>query len=80
MIVNLIISILIGAVSGWLAGKIMKDEGSLIRNIIVGVLGGLIGGLILGLLGISSSNIIGSIIISVIGACLLIFIVNKYFK
>jgi len=77
---NFIVSLIIGGVSGWLAGKIMKSEGSLIRNIILGLVGGLVGGLLGGLIGIGSSNIIGSIIISVAGACLLIWLAKKIFK
>ena len=33
-LVNILVSLLIGAVAGWLAGKLMKSEGSLLRNII----------------------------------------------
>ena len=79
-IINLLISIALGAVTGWLAGKIMKTQGSLLKNIIVGIIGGFLGGFLFGLIGISGSGIIGSTIISIIGACLLLFIVNKFFK
>ena len=80
MLVDLLISILLGAVSGWLAGIIMKSKGSLLRNIILGVIGGFVGGFIFKLLGISFAGYLGTILVSVVGACLVIFVVNKLFK
>ena len=41
----LLISIVIGAVAGWLAGVIMKGGGfGLLGNIVVGIIGGVVGG------------------------------------
>ena len=57
MLVNLLIAIAIGAVSGWLAGILMKSKGSLLRNIILGIVGGLLGKFLFGLLGISFGGI-----------------------
>ncbi len=72
---NVIISILIGAVAGWLAGVIMKSKSSaVLKNIILGIVGGFVGGWLLGILGFSTSGWIGSIITSTIGAVVLIFI------
>jgi uncharacterized membrane protein YeaQ/YmgE (transglycosylase-associated protein family) len=40
--------IIIGALAGWIAGKIVKGRGSgILMNIIVGVIGALIGGFLL---------------------------------
>lgn len=40
--------IVIGAIAGWLAGKIVKGRGDgLVRNIAVGVVGALLGGFLL---------------------------------
>ena len=80
MLIDLVISIILGAVSGWIAGKIMKSEGSLIRDIVLGVVGGFVGGFIFKLLGISFAGYLGTIVVSVIGACLLIIVVNKFLK
>jgi len=79
-IMNIIISLIIGGVCGWLAGNIMKTGYGLIFNIILGVLGGVVGGFVLGLIGFSASNIIGSIISGVIGSCLIIFVVRAIKK
>ncbi|MBO4267164.1 MAG: GlsB/YeaQ/YmgE family stress response membrane protein [Lachnospiraceae bacterium] len=77
---SFIAAVIIGGVSGWLAGKIMKTHHSVIFNIILGFFGGLFGGWLGGLVGIDESGWISRIIISVIGACLLIWIsrlINK---
>ena len=79
-LVNILIALLLGAISGWLAGKIMKSEGSLLRNIILGIIGGVLGSVIFELVGISSNNILGTILVSVAGACLLIFVVRLITK
>ena len=40
--------IIIGAIAGWIAGKIVKGRGSgILMNIVVGVIGALIGGFLL---------------------------------
>ena len=79
-IMNIIISLLIGSISGWLAGKIMDSEGSLLRNIILGIIGGFLGSFIFDLLWITFAGYLGTILVSVLGACLIILIVNKILK
>ena len=37
---GLLTGLIVGAIAGWLAGKFMNNEGSLLRNIILGVVGG----------------------------------------
>ena len=53
----------IGAVSGWLAGKLMRGGGfGLLGDIVVGIAGAFVGGYLLSLSGISvGSGLIGSI-------------------
>ena len=77
---DIIIAIVIGAISGWLASLIMKSEGSLIRNIILGIVGGFIGGLLFDLLNISFAGYLGTVLVSIVGACIVIFVVDKLFK
>ncbi len=77
---GIVISLIIGAVSGWLASLIMKTKGGLIRNIIIGILGGFVGSFLCRLIGISFAGYLGTIAISVVGSCILIFVVNKIFK
>ncbi|MBA3647409.1 MAG: GlsB/YeaQ/YmgE family stress response membrane protein [Chitinophagales bacterium] len=74
---NFLYFILIGAVAGFLAGKIMKGSGyGLIGDIIVGVIGGLIGGWLFGLMGIANGGLIGALITAVVGAVVLIWILR----
>lgn len=78
MLLNLIIDVLIGALVGWLAGRIMHTTGGFLLNAILGVVGSAVGTLLAGLIGISAKRVsIGGIIISVAGACLVIWIVRK---
>jgi len=70
--------LLIGAISGWITGLIMKGRGyGLFGNILIGVVGGLIGGHILGWLHITvGGGFWGSVITCVIGAIALVGVVN----
>ena len=77
--VSILISIILGSLSGWIAGKLMKNEGTLVRDIVLGIIGGFIGSALFGLIGVSFAGYFGTILESVVGACLLIFIVNKLF-
>jgi uncharacterized membrane protein YeaQ/YmgE (transglycosylase-associated protein family) len=76
-ITGLIIFLAIGAVAGWLAGKLMKGGGfGLPGNIVVGIVGAVIGGFVFGLLGITTTGLIGSIVTATAGAVLLLFVVD----
>ena len=67
---------IIGALIGWVASKIMHGKGGLIRNIIVGIAGSVVGGWLAVYLGIGSGDVwwIGGFFIAVGGACILILI------
>lgn len=79
---GVIATIIIGAIAGWIAGKIMGSEGGLIRNIIVGIAGSFVGGLIFQILGFSSiaTFSLAGIIVGVIGACICIAIAKAITK
>jgi uncharacterized membrane protein YeaQ/YmgE (transglycosylase-associated protein family) len=70
--------IVIGAVAGWLAGKLMQGGGyGIVGDIVVGIIGAIIGGWLTGVLGISiGSGLIASIIVATIGAVILVFILR----
>ena len=74
--------ILIGIVSGFLAGKIMRGSGfGLIVNLLVGIAGAVIGGWVFDFLNISiGSGLIGSLITSLIGAIILLFVISLFKK
>lgn len=69
--------LLIGAISGWLAGQLWKGSGfGLIGNIIVGILGGLVGGWLASELKIGGDGLLWQIIISAGGAWVLLFLIS----
>ena len=73
MIVRLIISILIGCLAGFVAGKLMRGGGfGFIVNTVLGIIGGVVGGFLLSLLGITWDNLIGQIGTAIIGAAVII--------
>jgi len=72
---NLIIFLIIGAIAGWLAGKIMNGGGfGFILNMVLGVVGAVVGGFLFSLVGINAGGIIGSIIFATIGAIILLYL------
>jgi uncharacterized membrane protein YeaQ/YmgE (transglycosylase-associated protein family) len=74
---GIIAFLIIGAVAGWLAGKIMRGGGfGLIGNMVVGIVGAVVGGFILGFVGITAGGWIGSIITATLGAVVLLFLVG----
>lgn len=76
---NFIWFIIIGCLSGFIAGKIMRGGGfGLIINLIVGIIGGVLGGWLFDLVGISTGSVIGSLITSVVGAVVLLWIVGLF--
>ncbi|MEO8535488.1 MAG: GlsB/YeaQ/YmgE family stress response membrane protein [Flavobacterium sp.] len=69
--------LLIGAISGWLAGQLWKGAGfGLIGNIIVGIIGGIFGGWLAPKLGIGGGGLLSQIIIAAGGAWLLLFLIS----
>ena len=72
--VGLILTLILGALAGWIAEKVMKFDTGLLMNIVLGLAGALIGNFILGALGLVFGCLIGQLIVAVAGACLLIFV------
>ena len=74
-LVGLIISLLIWAVIGWLAGQLMRGRGyGALGDILLGIGGGIVGSLIFQLLRIGVGGLVGNIIVGVVGAVILILI------
>ena len=75
---QLIAFLLIGAVSGWLAGQLLKGGGfGLLGNLIVGILGAIIGGWLFDVLGIEvGGKWVGPIVTSTAGAVALLFAIG----
>ena len=77
---QVIVSLLIGALVGWIAGKIMNSKGGLVKNILVGLVGGALGGGRGSRLGVSAAGWISSILLGIGGSCRLIWLMRKLFK
>ena len=74
---GIILSIVIGCLAGFCAGKLMKGGGfGLVMNLILGLLGGAIGGWLFSLLGISWGGLIGQLGTAVVGAVVIIYIAS----
>lgn len=75
---DILMSILIGGIAGYLAQVIMPGKGfGLISTIIIGIIGGVVGKILLGkYINISSMPIINEIICALIGSILLIIPIN----
>ncbi len=78
----MIYAIVVGLISGWAAGQIMKGGGyGMIVDIILGILGGFVGSWILGLLGFATSGgIIADVIVGIVGAVILVAITRMIKK
>jgi uncharacterized membrane protein YeaQ/YmgE (transglycosylase-associated protein family) len=78
----LIICLAIGAVAGWLAGRVMKagDFGP-VGDLILGIVGAFFAGWLLPQIGILIGGVIlGSIINALIGACIVLLVLRPLIK
>jgi len=75
---GIIVWLIIGAIAGWLAGRLVKGGGfGLIGDIVVGIVGAVIGGWLADFLHIGiGSGFIASVITAIIGAVILLFILR----
>ena len=75
---HLIGFIILGAIVGWLAGKIMSGHGyGIIWDVVLGIVGSFVGGLVFSLIfGTQPTGLIISFIVALIGACVLVGIVH----
>ena len=76
---GLIVWLFIGALAGWIAGKLMKGGGfGLVGNIVVGLTGAVLGGLVFDALNIEVDDFLGSLITAVLGAVILLWLVKLF--
>jgi uncharacterized membrane protein YeaQ/YmgE (transglycosylase-associated protein family) len=75
--VNLIVTLIIGGVIGWLASIVMNTNAQmgLVANIIVGIVGAWLGGWLAGSLRVSAQGF-GVYVVSVVGAVILISVLK----
>ena len=74
--------LVLGALSGWIANRLMDSRTGLIDNIIIGIIGSFVGGIVFNFFG--SRTITGlnlhSIFVSVVGACISLWLINQIRK
>ncbi|AXT28161.1 GlsB/YeaQ/YmgE family stress response membrane protein [Ruegeria sp. AD91A] len=75
---SLLAMLLIGAIAGWLSGKIMEGRGfGLFGNIIVGIVGAFLAGLVFPALGFAvGGGLLSSIFFATVGAVILLFLIG----
>ncbi|MTH98735.1 GlsB/YeaQ/YmgE family stress response membrane protein [Roseibium sp. RKSG952] len=75
---SLLAMLFIGAIAGWLSGKIMEGRGfGLVGNIIVGIVGAFLAGLIFPALGFAvGGGLFSSIFFATVGAVILLFVIG----
>lgn len=73
---GLIGMLLVGAIAGFLAGRLFRGKGfGLLGNIAVGIVGALVGGFLFGNVFIVG-GVIGQIICATVGAVILLFVIS----
>lgn len=71
--------LMIGLISGWLAGIVSQGRGfGLWGDLVTGVMGAFVGGFLFNLIGVSVYGMIGSIVVSTMGAVLFLWILRKF--
>ena len=75
---NWIVTLIVGAIVGWLARIVMKTNAQMgaLANIVVGIIGSSIGFWLAGALGLSASGPIAGWVVAVLGAAVLIFVLK----
>ena len=69
--------LVVGAIAGWLAGKVWQGRGfGFFGNIGVGIIGAFVGGVIFSSIGIYPMGFVGSLFMAFAGAIVLLFLIG----
>ncbi len=79
---EILVTLLVGAVAGWLGSVIYKGSGlGFLGNVVIGILGSFVGYWLLGKLGISlGTGLIGVILTGAVGAIVILVLFNLVFR
>jgi uncharacterized membrane protein YeaQ/YmgE (transglycosylase-associated protein family) len=73
--INLIVVIIVGAIMGWVASKIMQMQGGLLVDIVVGIVGALLASFLFGRATLTSGSFaVVSLLWSLLGAIIVLAI------
>ena len=75
---DLLVTLIVGGVVGWLASILMKTNGQMgiLANVIVGIVGSFVGIALAGALGVRATTAPASWIVAIVGAAVLIAILQ----
>jgi uncharacterized membrane protein YeaQ/YmgE (transglycosylase-associated protein family) len=75
---NLIVTLIVGGIVGWLASIVMKTNAQmgLIANVVVGIIGSCLGFWLAGAMGLGAAGTIAQWVVSIAGAAILIVILK----
>jgi uncharacterized membrane protein YeaQ/YmgE (transglycosylase-associated protein family) len=76
---NLVVTLILGGVIGWLASIVMKTNAQMgiLANVVVGILGSFLGVYVANALGVHASTAPATWIVAVLGAALLIALLRS---
>ncbi|MDX1652628.1 MAG: GlsB/YeaQ/YmgE family stress response membrane protein [Brumimicrobium sp.] len=79
---QVLVSVILGAIAGWLASLIMKAKsGGLIINIVLGIVGSFVGKMLFDALNVKTgSGWLGSVITATVGAIVVIALIRWIVK
>jgi uncharacterized membrane protein YeaQ/YmgE (transglycosylase-associated protein family) len=76
---NLIVVIIVGAIIGWVASKIMRMQGGLLVDIVVGIVGALLASFLFGRATLTSGSFaVVSLLWSLLGAIIVLAIYRLF--
>ena len=78
----MIYAIIVGAIAGWLAGKLMRGGGyGFLKNMLLGIVGGIVGSWVFDTLGATIANgFLGDVVEGFIGAAIILAIASAVKK
>ena len=77
MLFSVLWTLICGSFIGWVAGKLMHHETSLIRNMSVGIVGSALANYLFSLIGFNAYRGLSSFLVSVVGACVLLWLADQ---
>jgi uncharacterized membrane protein YeaQ/YmgE (transglycosylase-associated protein family) len=69
--------LLIGAIAGWIAGKVTDSNHSIFTNILVGIAGSFVVGILASILNVSVFGFFRTLVAATIGAILILFVWHR---
>ena len=75
---NILVLVIVGAIAGFLADKVVKNTFGTLMDIVIGIAGSFIGTWVFSMFNLKLGGLIGDIIVAFVGAILLLLIINLF--